>query len=54
VQLNRVTEPAEMDRAWAARVSKLQVHGGGPYNPVPEPDAVRPDHWWTFHVKSRS
>jgi hypothetical protein len=53
VQLNRVTEPAEMDRAWAARVSKLQVHGGGPYNPIPEPDAERPDHWWTFHVESR-
>jgi hypothetical protein len=54
VVLNRVTEAAEMDRAWAARVSKLQVHGGGPYNPIPDPDAERPDHWWTFHVESRS
>lgn len=54
VRLNRVQDPAEMDRAWNARVDKLQVHGGGPYNPVPDPDAQRPDHWWTFHVESRS
>lgn len=53
VVLNRVTDPGEMDRAWRARVEKLQVHGGGPYNPVPEPDASRPEHWWTFHVESR-
>lgn len=54
VTLNRVQEAREMDRAWRARVDKLQVHGGGPYNPIPEPDAVRPDHWWTFRVESRS
>lgn len=54
VVLNRVTDPQEMDQAWRARVEKLQVYGGGPYNPVPEPDAERPGHWWTFHVESRS
>lgn len=54
VVLNRVQGSAEMDRAWDARVEKLQTHGGGPYNPIPDPDAVRPDHWWTFHVESRS
>lgn len=54
VVINRVQDPAEMERAWDARVEKLQVHGGGPYNPVPDPDAERPDHWWTFHVESRT
>lgn len=54
VVINRVQDPAEMERAWDARVEKLQVHGGGPYNPVPDPDAERPDHWWTFQVESRT
>ncbi|MEQ8408300.1 MAG: hypothetical protein RKH07_08500 [Gammaproteobacteria bacterium] len=54
VILNRVQDPGTMDRAWQARVSKLQVHGGGPFNPIPDLDAERPDHWWTFHVESRS
>lgn len=53
VTLNRVRAPGEMDRAWRARVDKLQTHGGGPYNPKPDPDAARPDHWWTFKVTSR-
>jgi hypothetical protein len=52
VVLTRVLDPAELDRAWAARVKKLQVHGGGPYNPVPAPDAKRPGTWWSFHVRS--
>jgi len=54
VTINRVQNQSEMQRAWRARVEKLQVHGGGPYNPVPELDAERPDHWWTFHVESRT
>ncbi len=54
VTLNRVLDEQELDRAWSARVIKLQTHGGGPYNPIPEPDAVRPGHWWTFRVESRS
>lgn len=53
VRLNRVTDPATLDRAWQARVSKLQIHGG-PGNPAPPPDAQRGDRWWTFRVESRS
>jgi hypothetical protein len=53
VVLNRVQDPARMDHAWAARVIKLQTHGGGPFNPIPDLDAVRPDHWWTYHVTWR-
>ena len=52
VYLNRVTDAATMDQAWAARVSKLQVVGG-PGNPAPPPDAQRNDRWWTFRVTSR-
>ncbi len=51
VTLNRETDPASMDRAWRARVTKLQVHGG-PGNPAPPPDAQRGDRWWTFRVIS--
>ena len=55
VVLNRVRDPATLDRAWAARVRKLQdprvlarqLGGAGP-----PPDAPRPDHWWTFQVRS--
>jgi hypothetical protein len=43
-----------MDRAWAARITKLQTHGGGPLNPKPSSDAERPDHWWTFRIVSSS
>lgn len=54
IVLNRVQEPARMDQAWLARITKLQSFGGGPNNPRPDPNAQRPDHWWTFHVQSRS
>lgn len=53
VVINRVLDPAALDKAWAARVKKLQVHGGVPHNPVPPPDARRPDTWWSFQVRSR-
>ena len=53
VYLNRITEPTEMDRAWRARVTKLQIHGG-PGNPAPPSDAPRADRWWTLQVTSRS
>jgi len=52
VVLNRVHDEAVLDRAWAARVKKLQVQGGGPYNPVPPPDAKRPATWWSFQLRS--
>jgi len=51
VVLNRVQDEAVLDRAWAARVKKLQVHGGTPYNPVPPPDAMRPQGWWSFQLR---
>ncbi len=52
VVVNRETNPAAMDRAWAARVSKLQTHGGAAANPVPPEDAQRPESWWTFRIVS--
>ena len=53
VHVNRITDPTTMDRAWAARVAKLQ-NFAAPDNPAPEPDAQRPDRWWTFQITSRS
>jgi hypothetical protein len=53
IVLNRVTDSATMDRAWAARVAKLQAHGG-PGNPAPPSDAQRGNRWWTFRVVSRT
>jgi len=53
VVVNRETDPAAMDRAWRARVDKLQVHGG-PGNPAPPPDAQRGERWWTFRITSRT
>ncbi len=52
VVLTRVLDPAELDRAWDARIRKLQVHGGGPVNPVPPEEAKRPESWWSFRVRS--
>jgi hypothetical protein len=52
VTFNRVTDEAELDRAWAARVKKLQVHGEPPYNPPPPPDAKRVPGWWSFNLVS--
>ncbi len=57
VVLNRVTDPAILDKAWTARIRKLQkpevqrVQPGGGGAPPPL-DAARPDTWWTFHVRS--
>jgi hypothetical protein len=53
VVVNRVLDPAVMDRAWAARVTKLQKLGDAT-NPAPAADAKRPDSWWTFQVRSAS
>lgn len=52
VVLNRVQDEGLLDQAWAARVKKLQVQGGGPYNPVPPPDAKRSASWWSFQLRS--
>ena len=52
VVFTRVTDEAELDRAWAARVKKLQVYGEEPYNPAPPPDAKRPQAWGSFHLRS--
>ena len=52
IVFTRATDPAELDRAWAARVKKLQVYGEEPYNPTPPPDAKRPEAWGTFHLRS--
>ena len=52
IVFNKVTDAAELDRAWAARVKKLQVHGEEPYNPTPAPDAKRPKNWGSFRLRS--
>lgn len=54
ISLNREETSERLDKAWRARVFKLQTHGGGPYNPIPALDAERPGHWWSFHVTSRT
>lgn len=43
VTLTRVTDPATLDRAWAARAAKR----GQPSN------TPREDGWWSFRVESR-
>ena len=53
VTLTRVVDAAELDRAWLARVTKLNTIPV-PANPAPPPGAARPDHWWSFRVTSRS
>ena len=45
VTLSRVKIAGELDRAWSARPDKL--HGVGH-----EVDDQRPDHWWSFRVRS--
>ncbi len=55
VVLSRVIDGVTLDKAWTARVQKLQkpevqrVQLGGV---GPPPDALRPDTWWTFQVRS--
>ncbi len=52
VTATRVVDPDELDRAWVARVDKLQVHSS-PINPAVPVGTPRPDHWWSFRVVSR-
>lgn len=58
VVLNRVTDPAALDVAWAARVQKLQDPEVQALQPpgstTPPLDAKRPDTWWSFQVRSRT
>ena len=51
VVLNRVVDRATLDRAWVARVSKLQVHNPSGA-PVPASGAARPESWWSFEARS--
>ncbi len=48
----RVLDANELDRAWVARVAKLQVHSS-PLNPAVPVGTPRPDHWWSFRVVAR-
>ena len=52
VTATRITDPDELDRAWNARVDKLQVHGTE-LNPAVPVGTPRPDHWWSFRLESR-
>ncbi len=54
VTLNRETDPAVMDRAFQARVLKLQhTDIETMVTPRPPLDQQRFDHWWTFRVTYR-
>ena len=44
VTFSRVTDEATLDAAWQARALKTQATEERP----------RPDHWWSFHLVSRS
>ena len=52
VTLTRVMDASELDRAWGARVRKLNSLSV-PASPPPPPGAPRPDGWWSFRVESR-
>ena len=55
VLLNRETDPATMDKAFRARVAKLQnTDLKTMVTPRPPVDQKRFDHWWTFRVTSRT
>lgn len=53
VVLSRVVDASVLDRAWAARVRKLQALND-PANPAPDANAARPESWGSFWVRSRS
>ena len=52
VNATRVTNPNELDRAWEARVIKLQAHNSE-VNPAVPIGTPRPDRWWSFRLESR-
>ena len=51
VTINRVTDAATLDRAWAARFHKLFRLRQGPAA-VPPPVPPRADGWWSFQLRS--
>jgi hypothetical protein len=51
VVLTRELDPVTLDRAWRARVKKLQAYNPSGA-PVPAEDARRPDSWWSFRARS--
>ena len=54
VYINREQDPETMDRAFRARVAKLQhTDIDTMVTPRPPLDQERFDHWWTFRVSSR-
>lgn len=53
VTVTRVMDPGELDRAWSARVQKLNQLDT-PASAAPPPAAPRPDGWWSFRVEWRS
>ena len=54
VYINREQDPEAMDRAFRARVAKLQhTDIETMVTPRPPLDQKRFDHWWTFRVNSR-
>ena len=52
VTVTRVTDPDELDRAWAARLGKLENVATSD-NPAAPLETPRPDHWWSFRLVSR-
>ncbi len=48
VRFTRITNAAEMDRSWTARVAKLSGQGRQFASAVPP----RPEGWWTFRLES--
>ena len=52
VTVTRELDPAALDRAWSARLAKLQ-NVSSDINSAAPLDTPRPDGWWSFHVVSR-
>lgn len=51
VSFTRVEDSQELDRAWVARATKLQLQANAT-NPAPAVDTMRPEAWWSFNVVS--
>lgn len=51
VRLRRVMDSDELDRAWLARIAKLQRQASAT-NPAPAAGEPRPEDWWSYNVTS--